>query len=254
MNFVASVKSSNPIGAMERLFGINRWVLNLRTNMLRLEYGRRFDKMKLIEIDAGELNKLLTPAEMRSLVAHWEEAVQHGNAGPTLIPFAARDQIGAKVESTCIVEMIDSDRCLVGLFRRPPAEEKLSKNNRLLTEFLETFIEHSPTCIVVVDHNGSVISLNSSFLRFIGRDRKADLLRAGFHSIAEKFNHGFGLVVREALQTTKPTRGRTEIQISDTHRQTLYWRTFPLSLKDEIHLPRVFSFEVHEGGPRQVAA
>lgn len=254
MTIIANAASRDRLSAMQRLFGINLWVLNLRSNQLRLEYGRRFDKMKLLELDAAVLNTLLTPLEMKNLVAHWEEAVQNGSSGPVLVPFAARGQVGAKVESICALEVVEGEPCLVGLFRRPPEEPKLVKNNRLLTEFLESFIENSPSCIVVVDHNGQIISLNSAFMRFIGRDRKADLVRSAVQSIAEKFSHSFGMVIREALQIAGSKRGRSEILISDIHRQTLYWRTFPLSLKDETHLPRVFAFELHEGGPQRIAA
>lgn len=252
MSNLVSSSRSELVGRLQRMVGVNSWLLNLQSNIMRLEYGSEFDATQIHEISVEQLRASLDPAEIEQYVNHWSEAARVGFAGPVVLPFIKGDGTKAPVESACCLQVIGEERFLVGVFKRIPAPQKLANNVRLLAGFLETFIEHSPSSIVVTDTSGSIVSLNREFLRFIGGVQKSDYLRKSVLDPLYAINTGLGTLMRRVLNSPQPERGSYEV-IQGGARQTLYWRSFPLSVDAMTAPPKVFAFDMHQQGPRIAA-
>ncbi|MFM8750994.1 hypothetical protein [Rhabdaerophilum sp.] len=243
---------SELVSRLQRLVGVNKWLLNLQTNIMRLEFGREFESTRIHEISVEQLAAALDPSEMEQYFQHWSEAARVGHAGPIILPFVKSDGTKSPVEIACCLQVIGEERFIVGIFKRLPAPQKLAQNARVLSGFLETFIEHSPSSIVVTDTSGAIVSLNREFLRFIGGVQKSDYLRKSVLDPLYAINTGLGMLMRRVLHSPQPERGSYEV-VQGGMRQTLYWRSFPLSMDMMVAPPKVFAFDTHQQGPRAVA-
>ncbi len=252
MNAMGTASRSDLVSSLQRLVGVNRWLLNLQTQIMRLEYGREFGSTRIHEISVEQLRALFEPVEMEQYLRHWSEAMQAGHAGPVVLPFVSGDGEKSAVECACCLQIIGEERFLVGVFKRLPAPQKMAQNARVLSGFLETFIEHSPSSIVVTDTSGAIVSLNREFLRFIGGVQKRDYLRKSVLDPLYAINSGLGMLMRRVLHSPQPERGSYEV-VQSGMRQTLYWRAFPLSMDSMVAPPKVFAFDTHQQGPRAAA-
>lgn len=239
---------------LQRVLGVNKWTLNLANGLMRVEYGRGFGEVQLHEISVEQLARLLGPEDMRLYRDHWDEAVRNGHAGPVNLPFANGAGEKSIVESACALHVQGSERFLIGVFKRLSQKAELSRNARLLAEFLESFIAHSPSGIVVVDHHGKIVSANREFIRFVGKVNRVEVVQASALDTVYAVSPGLGQVLRDALRTNEPTRGRYEVTYRSGLRQTLYWRAFPLSVDASAAPPHVFAFDLNENGARSAAA
>jgi PAS domain-containing protein len=239
---------------LQRVLGVHRWTLNLATGLMRLEYGRVYGETRLHEVHREELARLLGPRDMRLYHDHWEAALRNGHHGPVNLPFANGAGDISVVESACALHTQGEERFLVGVFKRIHQRTELGRNARLLSEFLESFITHSPSSIVVVDSHGKIVSANREFIRFIGKTQRAEVVQKPALDMVYAVSAGFGQVMREALRQNGPTRGRYEMTLENALRQTLYWRAFPLSMDAAVVAPHVFAFDLNENGARRVAA
>ncbi|CAN1540699.1 PAS fold-4 [Rhabdaerophilaceae bacterium] len=252
MNGLGTANRSDLIARVQRLVGVNKWLLNLQNNVMRLEFGRDFNATQIHEFNIEELRQKLDPGEAELYVNHWGEALSNGHSGPVILPFLKADGSTAPVESACCLSTMGEERYLVGVFKRLPAPQKLAQNARVLSGFLETFIEHSPSSIVVTDKAGSIVSLNREFLRFIGGVQKSDYLSKSVLDPLYAINTGLGTLMRRVLHSPRPERGSFEV-VQGGARQTLYWRSFPLSMDAMVAPPKVFAFDTHQQGPRVLA-
>lgn len=235
---------------LQLLVKVHRWSLNLQNNLMRLEIGRSFEQTDIHEVSIERLKTLMAPEEIQAYLQHFEDALVNGHAGPVVLPFITRDGSRSLVESACCPYVHGNDRFLLGVFKRLPEANKPTRNARILAEFLESFIENSPSGIVVTDSSGHIVSVNKEFLRFVGKMQKSDVIRHSVLDTVYALNSGLGAVVRNALSTDKSTRGRYEMTHPNGMRQTLYWRAFPLSGTERIAPPKVFAFDLNESGPR----
>jgi PAS domain S-box-containing protein len=239
---------------LQRVLGVHKWTVNLDTGMMRVEYGRAFGKTHLHELSVAELASLLGPEDMRLYHAHWDMAARAGHHGPVNLPFANAAGEKSVVESACALYLSGGERFLIGVFKRINQRAELSRNARLLAEFLESFIAHSPSGIVVVDSQGKVVSANREFIRFVGKASRTEVVKASVLDMVYAVSTGLGHVMREALRSASPTRGRYEATFENGTRQTLYWRAFPLSMDATTIPPHVFAFDLNEQGARSAAA
>lgn len=239
---------------LQRVLGVHKWVVNLNTGLMRVEYGRRFGKTQLHELSVAALAKLLGPEDMRLYHTHWDAAVRNGHDGPVNLPFANAAAEKSVVESACALYLSGGERFLIGVFKRINQRAELSRNARLLAEFLESFITHSPSGIVVVDSQGKIVSANREFIRFVGKASRSEVVKASALDMVYAVSAGLGNLMREALRSPNPTRGRYEVTFDNGNRQTLYWRAFPLSMDATATPPHVFAFDLNEQGARNAAA
>lgn len=237
------------LSQLERLLGVNRWQLNLSTNVMRVEFADNFDAVHVHEVHVNALKSVLDAHEIEQHLAHWEEAAREGHSGPVGLNFMHADGSKGPIESACGLYVVNEERLLIGVFRFMPNPQKLSHHAKHLSGFLDTFIENSPSCTVVMDSAGAVISLNREFMRFLGgADRNAYLRKSLLDPLYE-INTGLGTLVRKVLHSQEAERGSFEMHRGEL-RQTLYWRSFPLSVDKSIAPPKVFAFDMHQHGPR----
>lgn len=251
MNGLGTAHRSDLVARVQRLVGVNKWLLNLQNNVMRLEFGRDFNATQIHEFNIDELRQKLEPGEAELYTNHWGEALRCGHSGPVILPFLKADGTTAPVESACCLSTMGDERYLVGVFKRLPTAPQAGQNARLLAGFLETFIEHSPSSIVVTDTSGAIVSLNREFLRFIGGAQKSDYVRKSVLDPLYAVNAGLGSLMRKLLASPKPERGSYEV-IQSGIRQTLYWRSFPLSMDAAVAPPKVFAFDLNQQGPRNI--
>ena len=215
---------------LPRMVGVHRWSLNLQTETMRLEYGRDPQRVELFETTVTRLSALLGPGDMKNYLDHWQQAIEKGSAGPVIMPFLKADGTKSIVESACCLHVAPTgERMLVGVFKRLATPDHPTRNQRVLANFLECFIENSPSGIVVADRQGNIVSVNREFMRFVGKLEKSELIQHPVLDAIYPINSGLGSVVRDALHAPKPSRGRYEFMYPNGLRQTLYWRVFPLS-------------------------
>lgn len=242
------------ISNLQRVLGVHKWTLNLDTGLMRVEYGRDYGETHLHEVTIDALARMLGPEGFKLYRDHWDGAVRHGHSGPVNLPFANAAGEISIVESACAPYLHGQERYLVGVFKRVNHKAELGRNARLLTEFLESFIAHSPSGIVVVDHHGRIVSANRAFIHFVGKAERAEVVQSVALDTVYAVSQGLGQVMRDALRSREPTRGRYEVTFQNGLRQTLYWRAFPLSMDASVAPPHVFAFDLNEGGARNVAA
>lgn len=248
------LQAYDPGWRLPRLFGLHRWSYNLDTTTLLLEMTCREGSVRPLSIELRELAVAIPVDAMTRLRDHVDEGRRNGVAGPTLVPFLLRDRKVVEVESACYFEQDTQGPMLKGMFRRPPPSPLQSHTSQQLAAFLEAFVAHSPSAVVVVDAAGTVISINEVCLRFFGKAHRRDVVRKPLLDLAYSFSIGMGALMREAIQSSKPSRGRFEVMFGSGARQSMYWRSFPLSLGEMGSAPRVFAFDLHEGGARHAAA
>lgn len=242
------------LSQLQRTLGVHKWSLNLQTGRMRMEYGRDTEGAQIHELNIDELRQLLNADDMRLHREHWDAAVRHGHAGPTSLAFVKGMGHRAMAESVCALFEAEGQRYLIGYFKRQTQKAELSRNARMLTEFLESFIANSPSGIVVVDASGHIVSANRAFLRFVGKATRTEALQQSALDMMSGISPGLGQVMRDALKAPNPVKGRCEVAYSNGLRQTLYWRAFPLSMDTTTTPPRVFAFDLNEQGARIVAA
>lgn len=242
---------SDIIAQLQRLVGVDKWLLNLQTNVLRVEFGRDFNETFVHDVTLDALARLLSADDMRKYRDHWHCAIRDGHAGPVLLPFVDADGTTSLVDCACALHLQGEDRYLIGVFRRSSAAPEPSvRSVRQLAGFLEAFIENSPSSIVVTDPLGKVVSANRQFLRFFGKVQKSEVVNRPVLDTVYELNSGLGTIVRDALRMPDPSRGRYEFMHNNGMRQTLYWRAFPLSVDANLMPPKVFAFDLNEHGPR----
>jgi len=242
------------LAQLQRTLGVHKWSLDLQTGQMRVEYGRDEPDANVHELNIDELRQLLNVDDMRLYREHWDRAVRTGHAGPTILAFAKAMGERAMVESVCSFHEVHGQRYLIGYFKRMTQRAELSRNARLLTEFLESFIANSPSGIVVVDSKGKIVSANREFLRFVGKSSRAEVLQRSAQEMMSGVSPGLGQVMLDALRAPEPVKGRCEVVYSGGARQTLYWRAFPLSGDSATTPPHVFAFDLNEHGARSKAA
>jgi PAS domain S-box-containing protein len=241
------------LSGLQRGLGVHIWSLNLQSGLLRIEYGRSFTTSETIELSVDALSQMLGPEDMRLHRDHWDAALKHGQHGPVNLPFANGAGEISLVESACALYVNGSERILLGVIKRINQRAELGSNARLLTEFLESFIAQSPSGIVVVDHAGHIVTANREFIRFVGKTSRAEVVQASALDTVYAVSPGLGHIMRDALRSPTPTRGRYEVTFKNGTRQTLYWRAFPLSMDAKV-APHVFAFDMNEQGARSAAA
>jgi PAS domain-containing protein len=245
--------------SLPSLLGVHRWTLNFQTDLLRLEFGRQLETARSFDVPIAQLFAKLTLEERKVTVAHWERGVQDGQAGPERLPFLLEDGTRVPVESACGLYRGPSSRLLVGVFRRlakPAAGEilaqKAEENARKMVEFIESFIANAPSCTLVVDGDGGIMTANRECLRFLGKSQASDIARKGFVEFMASFNPGLGDIARNVMRSALASRGRYELVQRSGIRQTLYWRGFPFNM-DPVGAPiKVFSFDLNQNGPRPI--
>lgn len=238
---------------LQRMVGVHKWTLNLQSKLIRIEYGRDFNDTSMFEVTSAQLREMLSKEDMFLCNQHWDEAVRQGYSGPVNMPFIKANGERTLVESVCALHEAGSENSLVGVFKRISETAQFGRNARLLTKFLESFIEHSPSSIVVVDQTGRVVSANREFIRFVGRGSRSEIVQRPVLDIIYEISQGLGVLMRDALRNPQPTRGRYELSNPNGTRETLYWRAFPLSLDEGFTPPKVFAFDQNEGGARILA-
>ena len=255
MNIAAAPGRLELISQLQRLVGVHTWTLDFRNMMMRIEVGRDFNDFTTHDVPVNGLNAILSPDEMRLVVSHWEEAAQNGFAGPALLPFVRADMTKSQVESACCRMRSGGEDYLIGIFRRPAVtlggkSDSVTRKEHLLVEYIEAFIENSPSAIVVADPAGNIVSINQECLRFLGKTERKEVVRQSLVKVMRGADVGLGDIVAQVLSSSKPMRGRYEAVLSRTKRHTLYWRVFPLSLNDTMAPPKVFAFDLNSGGPQ----
>ncbi len=241
------------ISQLQRLVGIHIWTLDLGKMVMRVELGHDFRDAKVHEMPVRGLNTLLSAEELRLVAAHWEEAAQKGVAGPALLPFVRADLTKSQVESVCCRMHSGDGDYLIGLFRRPTVAKAASvdaaaRKELVLVEYIEAFIDNSPSAIVVADPAGNIISINQECLRFLGKTDRKEAIRQPLVKMMRAVDVGLGDIVAQVFPSAKAMRGRYEATVSRAKQQTLHWRFFPLTLKGNASPPRVFAFDVNAGG------
>jgi PAS domain S-box-containing protein len=255
MNIATAPSRLELVSQLQRLVGVHTWTLDLRNMVMRIEVGRDFNDFTTRELPMSGLNSILSPDEMRLVASHWQEAAHNGFAGPTLLPFVRADMTKSQVESACCRMHSGGENYLIGIFRRPSVtnggkNDSLMRKERLLIEYIEAFIENSPSAIVVADPTGNIVSINQECLRFLGKTERKEVIRQPLVNVMRTADVGLGDIVAQVLPSSKPMRGRYEAVLSRTKRHTLYWRVFPLSLSDATVPPKVFAFDLNSGGPQ----
>lgn len=254
MPIIETVSRGEIVANLQRLIGCHKWTLNLTTGQIRFEYGREYGDISVQEITIEALERMLGHDAFKLHRDHWNNAVRMGHAGPVNLPFVNGAGEISIMESACAPYVHGQEQYLIGVLKRTSQKVELSRNARLLTEFLESFIAHSPSGIVVVDHHGHIVTANRAFIHFVGKEARAEVIRRPALDAVYAISPGLGHVMRDALRANQPTRGRYEITYQNGLRQSLYWRSFPLSMDASVAPPHVFAFDLHEGGARSVAA
>lgn len=245
------------LSCLQRLVGVHAWTLDIEAHTLKIEFGREFQHSAEHTVRIEKLRNILGAEDMQTVATHWETAVRNGYAGPVLIPFIKADGTRAQVESACCLQRTGAGNFLLGVFRRPASiasnkNDTLVRKERLLVEYVEAFIENSPSAICVVDPDGRIVSINQEFLQFLGKNRKEEAVRQPLVGLLRAADVGIGDTVREVIGSPRPLRGRYEMQLQHNKRQALYWRVFPLSISDSVPPQKVFAFDINAAGPRSV--
>ncbi|KAF0231468.1 MAG: hypothetical protein FD175_769 [Beijerinckiaceae bacterium] len=243
------------LSRLQRTVGVHMWTLDLDHGVFQFEIGQNTDSGTCRSLPLEILRSLLAPEEMQIVAAHWREAALSGIAGPALLPFVKADGARSQVESACCLLRDGQTNSLLGVFRRPSVivsnqQEIGMHKERLLVEYVEAFIDNSPSAIVVASPGGSIISINQECLRFLGKSHRSEVLRKSLHEILRAIDIGLGDIVAQVMGSTKPMRGRYDVQLGHGKRHTLYWRFFALSGSFSTSPPKVFAFDVNSGGPR----
>lgn len=243
------------LSCLQRLVGIHAWTLDIGAHTLQIEIGRDFHQSAVHAVRLEDLRAILGAEDMQSVVTHWEDVARDGFAGPVLIPFVKADGTRTQVESAGCLHRSAAGSALLGVFRRPASiasnkNDALVRKERLLVEYVEAFIENSPSAICVVEPDGRVVSINHEFLRFLGKGQKSEALRQPLIAMLRAVDAGIGDTVREVIGSPRALRGRYEMQLQHNKRQTLYWRVFPLSISDSAPPQKVFAFDINAAGPR----
>lgn len=254
MPIIDTLSRGDILSNLQRVLGVHKWTLNLDTGLMRVEYGRDYGETHVHEVQVDALARMLGAEGFKLYRDHWDSALRQGHSGPVNLPFANAAGDISIVESACARYLHGQDHYLIGVFKRVNHRAELGRNAKLLTEFLESFIANSPSGIVVVDQHGRIVSANRAFIHFVGKAERAEVLQCSALDTVYPVSPGLGQVMREAIRSREPTRGRYEVTFQNGLRQSLYWRAFPLSMDASVAPPHVFAFDLHEGGARSVAA
>lgn len=243
------------LSRLHRTVGVHMWTVDLDRGLFRFEVGQSTGSGASRSLSLDMLRSMLAPEEMQIVTAHWREAAQNGIAGPALLPFVKADGARSQVESACCLLRDGETNSLLGVFRRPSVivsnqQEIGLHKERMLVEYVEAFIENSPSAIVVANPSGLIISINQECLRFLGKSHRGEVLRKSLQEILRAIDIGLGDIVAQVMGSTRPMRGRYDAQLGHGKRHTLYWRFFALSGQFSTSPPKVFAFDVNSGGPR----
>lgn len=240
--------------AMMRRIGLNKWWLNFDANVLHIEHPTEDGRIKRLDIPVAKLEKLYTPDEMAAVAAHWREAATKGFSGPTILPFVQKDGSKAQIESVASFEVRTDGAYLVGLFKTVEDLLKLQKRARLLKEFLDSFVQNSPSAIIIFDQRGRVLSANEALGRFLHLTSVRPLVGHTIDHMERMIDAKFLSIIKASLQKPQASRGRHTLTFGPNMHHSVYWRCFPLAVDQEEQPPKVFCFDLHAAGPAALVA
>jgi PAS domain-containing protein len=254
MDDVSDLMSKTVSHSLMRLIGLNKWALDLQDNILHIEYGRKFEKGENLAIPLTKLQRLYTPDEMAVVAAHWREAAAKGFSGPVILPFVRKDGSKAQIESVGSLEVHNGRKYLVGMYKTIEDLLKAQKRARLLKEFLDAFVQNSPSAIIVFDHRDRVLSANESLGKFLNLTSVRPLVGHTIDHMERMIEPKFMSIIKASLKLPTPSKGRHIMPVDTGLHQSVYWRCFPLSMEKEEAPPKVFCFDLHAAGPTTLVA
>jgi PAS domain-containing protein len=237
-----------------RRIGLHKWSLDLTANVLHIESGVRSSAIERVSIPVAKLEKLYTPLEMAAVAAHWREAATKGYAGPAILPFVQRDGAKIQIESVASLEVRPDGTFLVGLYKTVEDLLKAQKRARLLKEFLDSFVQNSPSAIFVFDPVGRVLSANEALGKFLHLTSVRPLVGHTIDHLERMIDSKFMSIIKASLKMPQPSKGRHVLAFGPGLHQSVYWRCFPLAVDKEEHPPKVFCFDLHAAGPSALVA
>lgn len=245
MNETLELMSKGMSESLMRMIGLNRWVLDLSQNVLHLEFGNKFARADSVAIPLSTLESLYTPNEMQIVAEHWRAAAENGHAGPAILPFVRQDGSKAQIESVASLERRETGKYLVGVYKRVDDILRLQKRARLLGEFLDSFVRHSPSAIMVFDANDRVISASDSLGRYLHLQSVRPLIGHTIDHFHKMFDPKLISIIKAAICLPEAGKGRYVLPSNTGLHHALHWRSFRLSLDRDEAPPRVFAFDVH---------
>jgi PAS domain-containing protein len=249
MNLIDAIAGATPGTALAGTLGLRRWLFDLSEINMHLETTGQDDKTAVNSFNITALESQYEASELTAILGHIEAAARKGRAGPEVLTLSPDGSRKFKVMSVSETVRHNGKAYILGVYRMQESDAALMRRLTLLSDYLDAFIQNSPSCILVINNGGKVLNANPALAAFLRQTNHRAMIGHSIAEISPMFDDKLVAIIKASLLAPIASKGRHIINHGTGLVQSIYWRCFPLSLKEDPSGTRVFAFDPSAAGP-----